>query len=130
MPKAVPISLDNAFKALSFRGNRTPESNDIDDAFCVLSDYRDGGIFLAYYAGNSEWERHTEGDELVMVLEGETSLFVLGKNGERKSILKQGEIFVVPQGMWHRFESPTAVKIMTITPQPTDHSIETPVLSG
>jgi uncharacterized cupin superfamily protein len=29
-----------------------------------------GVIYVGHYSGNSEWERHTGGDELVMVLQG------------------------------------------------------------
>jgi len=31
-------------------------------------------------------------------------------------------MIVVPQGCWHRFHSKTGVRLMTVTPQPTDHS--------
>jgi hypothetical protein len=27
----------------------------------------------------------------------------------------------VPQGMWHRFEAPDGVSLMTATPKPTEH---------
>jgi mannose-6-phosphate isomerase-like protein (cupin superfamily) len=40
--------------------------------------------------------------------------------------LSAGQILVVPQGVWHRFECPDGVKVMTITPQPTEHSLEHP----
>ena len=112
---------------MTFKGHRTPESDDIDDAFCTVSDYRDGGIFLAYYAGNSEWERHSMGDELVMVLEGYTTLYLLVDGEEVANTMSAGELIVVPENTWHRFESPEPVKIMSVTPQPTDHSVESPV---
>jgi hypothetical protein len=28
---------------------------------------------------------------------------------------------IVPQGVWHRFEVPEGITLMTVTPQPTDH---------
>lgn len=28
---------------------------------------------------------------------------------------------IVPLGMWHRFDSPDGVTLITATPQPTDH---------
>ena len=92
----------------------------------MLSEYRDGGIFLAHYAGNSEWEKHSKGDELVMVMEGSTTLILLREGSEVSNTLSQGEILIVPQNTWHRFESPNGVKVMTVTPQPTDHSIGKP----
>ena len=30
-------------------------------------------------------------------------------------------LVVVPQGAWHRFESPEGVCLMTATPKPTEH---------
>jgi len=126
MNKATPLSLDEAFGTLIFAGNRTPESTDIAQAFCELSTYREGGIFLGHYAGYSEWERHPVGDEVVMVLEGETTLVLLLNGTEVPNLLLPQQLIVVPANTWHRFESPKGVKVMTVTPQPTDHSTEFP----
>ncbi len=128
MPKATPISLDTAFSQLKFLANRTPETSDEEakDAFATLSEYRDGGVFIGHHAGNSEWERHSNGDEVVFVLEGETTLILLVDNHEVSNKLEEGGLLVVPQNTWHRFETPTGVKVLTVTPQPTDHSIERP----
>ena len=126
MTKAKRISIAQGFESLKFLQNRTPQSTDIEESFCILCEYRDGGIFLANYAGNSEWEKHSKGDELVMVIEGNTTLVLLEDGAEVPNALSQGEILVVPQNTWHRFESPDGVKVMTVTPQPTDHSIDKP----
>ena len=128
MPKATPISLNAEFVQLQFLANRTPETSDEEakNAFAMLSEYRDGGVFIGHYAGNSEWERHSNGDEVVFVLEGETTLILLVDSHEVSNRLEEGELLVVPQNTWHRFETPTGVKVLTVTPQPTDHSIERP----
>ena len=126
MTKAKRISVSQGFESLRFLENRTPQSTNIEDSFCTLSEYRDGGIFLAHYAGSSEWEKHSKGDELVMVIEGNTTLVLLLEGREVPNTLSQGEILVVPQNTWHRFESPSGVKVMTVTPQPTEHSIDKP----
>lgn len=128
MPKSVPISIDDEFSKIKFLENRTPETTDEQarGAFAQLSDYRDGAIFIVHYAGSSEWERHANGDEFVQVIGGETTLTLLINNQEQSHHLSSGQLLVVPQGVWHRFESPAGVKIMTITPQPTDHSVEHP----
>ena len=124
--KSTPISISQAFGAIKFLPNRTPEANGNNDGFCSLAAYRDGGIFLAHYAGNSEWERHTTGDEMVMVMEGETTLMLLQNGEEVANFMPQGTLLIVPKNIWHRFESPKGVKVMTITPQPTDHSVDRP----
>jgi len=128
MPKSTPISITAEFSRLKFLANRTPETSDEEaaGAFAMLSEYRDGAVFIAHYAGNSKWERHSNGDEIVFVIEGETTLILLVEGKEIPNTLGQGELLVVPKNTWHRFETSKAVKIMSVTPQPTDHSIERP----
>lgn len=128
MPKSVAISIDDEFSKIRFLENRKPETTDEEakGAFAQLSDYRDGGIFIVHYAGFSEWERHLNGDEFVQVLGGETTLVLLSDSQEQHNRLSSGQMLVVPKGVWHRFESPNGVKIMTITPQPTEHRVERP----
>lgn len=131
MPKSVAITIENEFSRVKFLKNRTPETSDEEakDAFALLSEYRDGGIYIADYSGFSEWERHPQGDEFVQVLAGNTKLILLEENQQVENILSAGQMLVIPKGVWHRFESPDGVKVMTITPQPTEHSIEFPGIS-
>ena len=124
--KTKAVSLAAAYADLNFLPDRTPTTTDTAGAFCRLADYRDGGIFLGHYAGNSEWERHPVGDEIVMVMAGETTVFLLDKGTEQAHCLREGELLVVPRGTWHRFETPVGVKILTVTPQPTDHAVDKP----
>ncbi|NQZ07241.1 MAG: cupin domain-containing protein [Algicola sp.] len=125
MPKATAISINQQLAKLTFLSNRTPQttSDEAKGAFASVSDYRDGAIFVGHYAGNSEWETHPNGDEMVMVMEGETSLILWQNDVETTNVLNKGELFVVPQGIWHRFETPKGVKVLVITPQPTTHSL-------
>lgn len=120
----IPISIDGAVSKLTFLPDRTPTTTaeESRNAFTFLSGYRDGGIFVGHWAGRSEWERHTVGDEIVMVLEGHTTIYFLGGDGERSADLTAGELVVVPEGTWHRFETPQGVRILSVTPQPTDHT--------
>ena len=128
MSKAKPISLHEEFAKLSFFGDRTPHTSEEESsrAFATLSGYRDGAVFIGHYAGNSEWERHSQGDEIVYVVEGQTTLFLLSEGKQIPNTLHEGQLFVVPQNTWHRFETPEGVKIMTVTPQPTDHRVDLP----
>ena len=81
MSKVKVITLSKEFAKFSFVGDRTPASTDeqLSGAFAQLASYRDGSVFIGHYAGNSEWERHTQGDEIVYVLEGQTTLTFLQK---------------------------------------------------
>ena len=123
-----PISIENAIAALTFLSDRTPTTtaDESADAFARLSDYRDGGVFVGHWAGSSEWERHSVGDEIVMVLDGETTLTFLADDNEQFNRLRAGDLVVVPQGTWHRFETPDGVKVLSVTPQPTDHRTDRP----
>jgi len=122
------VSIQNAIETLTFLADRTPSLTETraSGAFRQLSGYRDGGIFVGHWAGRSEWERHTAGDEIVMVVEGRTTIFFLVGDEEQAASLGSGELVVVPEGTWHRFETPEFVKVLSVTPQPTDHSRDRP----
>jgi mannose-6-phosphate isomerase-like protein (cupin superfamily) len=128
MTKSVAITIESELSKIKFLKDRTPQTTDAQakGAFALLSEYRDGGVYVAHYSGFSEWEMHPKGDEFVQVLGGETTLILLKDNQEQRNDLSNGQMLVIPQGVWHRFESPNGVKVMTITPQPTEHSIVRP----
>lgn len=75
MSKGQKVSIAKALESVTYFGSRKPQTTEeeMKGAFCAVSEYRDGGIFVG-----------------------------------------------------HRFDSPKGVKIMTVTPQPTDHQIEKP----
>lgn len=97
-----------------------------ENAFAELSEYRDGAIYVGHYSGNSEWERHSNGDEIVMVLAGSTTIVLRRDGDDERVMLASDEMVVVPQGTWHRFEDSTDLKVLTVTPQPTEHSVDEP----
>ena len=125
---AEPVDLHQALQALSFLRDRTPDTTDeqAGDAFGRLADYRDGAVFIGHWAGTSEWERHPVGDEIVMIVDGATTLTMLVDGEERAHKMGAGELVVVPQGTWHRFDTPVEVKVLTVTPQPTEHTAGQP----
>ncbi len=91
MPGAVDVS--DAIAPLPVLRNRKPETRgpeggpEADAAFATLAETRNGGVFAGSFEGESPWERHVNGDELVHVLDDETR-----------------------------------VTVLTMTPQPTEHS--------
>lgn len=126
MPKAVDVS--EAIAPLPVLRNRTPETRgpeggpEADAAFATLAETRNGGVFAGSFEGESPWERHVNGDELVHVLDGETRLTILTGNDRTVLEMKAGMVTVVPQGCWHKFHAPAGVTVLTMTPQPTEHS--------
>ncbi|USG62405.1 cupin domain-containing protein [Sneathiella marina] len=122
MPKAINIQAELA--SLTHLRNRQKDMPEdvVGDAFARLAEYDEGAVFTGSFDGESPWERHTKGDELVHVLAGQTQLTILGEEGEDVLELQAGMLTVVPKSCWHRFKSPEGVTLLTVTPQPTDHS--------
>lgn len=85
--------------------------------------FRDGAIFTGRFSGDSDWERHRGGDELVHILASATTLTILSDTGPQRIELTAGMLIVVPRGHWHRFHAPDGVMVLTATPQPTDHTV-------
>jgi mannose-6-phosphate isomerase-like protein (cupin superfamily) len=106
---------------LEGRSAATP-SDQVKAAFAVLAPFRDGSVFAGRFSGETAWERHAKGDELVQVLDGAATLIVMTAEGPQSMALSAGMLVVVPQGHWHRFEAPGGVTVLSATPQPTEHS--------
>ena len=117
------IDAKSEFANLTMLRGRTPTMTPEQrkGAFAKLAPYRDGGIFAAKFAGEAAWERHPQGDEIVHILDGSTTLYLMTDDGPRTLSLSSGMMAIVPQGTWHRFQSPEGVTLMTVTPQPTEH---------
>ena len=123
-----PLSIGEALTRVRFWPDRSPTAEaPAEPAFERLAAYRDGAVFVGDWAGHSEWERHSVADEIVMVLDGAATIFFLADDGSETSApVRTGELVIVPQGTWHRFEVADRVKLLSVTPQPTDHVAVTP----
>jgi len=125
MPKAVDIL--EAIAPLPVLRNRRPDTpeSELEGVFATLAETRDGGVFAGSFEGETAWERHGNADELVQVLKGETQLTILTDGDQTVLEMKAGMVTVVPRGCWHKFHAPTGVTVLTMTPQPTEHSTAT-----
>jgi quercetin dioxygenase-like cupin family protein len=119
------VDLKEAAAKLNMLTGRRPDMLEADKqasgGFTTLSPFRDGNLFSAKFSGDGAWERHPNGDELVQVLEGATKFHIITESGPETHELKAGMLVIVPQGLWHRFEAPDGVCLMTATPKPTEH---------
>ena len=117
------IDVDAELAKLTMLRERTPQTTRAErqGSSAQLAPYRDGAIFTTKFAGKGGWERHRNGDELVHILDGAATLHLMTDDGPQALTLRPEMIAVVPQGIWHRFDSPDGVTLMTATPQPTDH---------
>jgi mannose-6-phosphate isomerase-like protein (cupin superfamily) len=122
MIRAVDVEAELAgLSVLRGRSTSTPAA-EVQAAFAVLAPFRDGSVFAGRFAGETPWERHRKGDELVQILDGAATLTIMTDEGPRSFELRAGMLIVVPQGHWHRFEAPGGVTVLSATPQPTDHT--------
>src|SRR5437867_12024581 len=119
------LDLKAEFDKLTLLRGRTPQMTEVErkgsGAFATLAPFRDGNIFSAKFAGDGAWERHPNGDELVHVVDGSTTLHIMTEEGPQSYALSAGMVVIVPQGAWHRFHSPEGVSLVTATPKPTEH---------
>ena len=69
-----------------------------------------------YVPGASPWERHNNGDELLLVLDGMVHIEVLGDDSSFRTTLSEGSLFTVPRGRWHQLVAEAPVHILYISP--------------
>lgn len=117
------VDFNAVFDSLKMLQGRTPASTAADrqESFAKLAPYRDGGMFAAKFAGTSAWERHPNGDELVQIFAGATTLHLMTDEGKQSLALTAGMVAVVPRNTWHQFVAPDGVCVVTTTPQPSEH---------
>lgn len=122
--KPTAIDISAALAPLSPFTGRTPEpaEADLEPVFAELAVYEDGGVYAGTFTGESAWERHMNGDELVQILKGATQVTILTDDHETVLDMTAGMLTIVPRGCWHKFTSASGVTVMTKTPSPTDHS--------
>jgi quercetin dioxygenase-like cupin family protein len=110
-------------KILTGRTPSTP-AEAFDGVFQELRGTKASGVFVGRFEGTSAWERHPGGDEFVQIVDGTVTLSLLHDDGRLEELaLETGHALVVPQGVWHRFNSPAGVTVLTMTPRvpPTEH---------
>ena len=124
MNKIRVANIEEELSKLKILDGRTPHTTEeeAEKAFASLGSFDTGGVFTGSFIGESPWERHTAGDELVHILKGETKLTILAEIGAEVLEMKAGMVTVVPKGLWHRFKAPNGVTVLTATPHPTEHS--------
>jgi uncharacterized cupin superfamily protein len=122
--RPTPVDINAALAPLPMLRNRGPQTPgpEKEAAFARLAETHNGAVFAGSFQGQSDWERHRNGDELVQILAGETQLTIVTDEGRNVFEMKAGMLVIVPQGCWHKFDARGGVTVLTMTPQPTDHS--------
>lgn len=75
-----------------------------------------------YVPGASPWERHNNGDELLLVLDGTVQIEVLAGDSSFRTMLSEGSLFTVPRGEWHQLVAEAPVHILYVSP--SDDGVE------
>ncbi len=91
-------------------------------------DFHGCGVGVSAFRGRPPWEFHSGGDELLLILAGQSRLTVLDEDGgENVRELTAGQLVVVPKGRWHSNDAPTGVTMLWLTPAVgNEHSWDVP----
>ena len=82
-----------------------------------LGSFDDSSIGIGRYVpGASPWERHNNGDELLIILDGKVRIEVLDENSSFCATLSEGSLFTVPRGRWHQLVAEAPVHILYVSP--------------
>jgi len=98
------------------------------DSEIEVFDFHGCGVGVSAFRGRPPWEIHSGGDELLLILAGQSRLTVLDADGgETVRELTAGQLVVVPQGHWHSNDAPAGVTMLWLTPASgNEHSWDAP----
>ena len=115
---------------LTMMMGRRPDSphEDSEGHFASLGNFNGAALAVGGFQGGGCWERHTKGEELVQVIDGEADLVIMGEKGPERVKLSKGQIAVVPPGLWHRFEAPKGLTLLAATQQAAK-TLELPLIA-
>src|SRR5260370_36212419 len=106
------IDLKGQLGKLPMLRGRRPETTEAQrktsGAFVTLSPFRDGNIYSAKFSGNAAWERHPNGDELVQIVDGATTLHIMTAEGPQSYALKAGMVAGGPRKNSAPLDAPDA----------------------
>ncbi|MGD1918868.1 MAG: cupin domain-containing protein [Pleurocapsa sp.] len=77
------------------------DSIDVRSSFINLGDFDGGSVSLIKYAGETPWERHADGDEFLLLLDGELKVTLL-EEAATEFLLTKGATCIIPRNVWHR----------------------------
>jgi hypothetical protein len=105
--RAVDIKAELAGRPVLHNRTRHTSESDAEAAFATLAPFHGGGIFAGSF-----------------FLDGATTLTIIIDDEPQVFEMTGGMLVVVPRGCWHRFQSQEGVTVLTMTPQPTEHTVK------
>ena len=82
----------------------------------VLGSFNGCAMGLVSFSGQTGWECHPGGDELLYYLEGEAELCLITEDGDVRRTVKTGDVAQIPAGLWHSQRTLAPVRLFFITP--------------
>jgi mannose-6-phosphate isomerase-like protein (cupin superfamily) len=85
--------------------NLTTALGQFDEVYSprIVGRVNDYDVRIAHARGEHVWHVHEHTDEFFLVIEGEFDVALRGADGRERTVaLRQGDIFVVPQGTEHK----------------------------
>ena len=118
----VPLSLISDFVVMSPNKDATVEHLDSGLYERLAEKYAGfkGHELIVCYEFTSDWpswEVHPHGDEIVVLLAGNTTFHLQMDEGEKQVVLsEQGQYVIVPKGVWHTAKTSEFSRLLFITP--------------
>lgn len=81
----------------------------------IIAQMNDYHFKLARIKGEFTWHSHEDTDEVFIVIEGEMVI----EMRDRSITLKEGNLYVVPKGVWHKPAAEEECHIMLVEPAGT-----------
>jgi len=125
------LTSDNILKAATDLPQLNITSDlDIEEAMKamkILGGFNQCMLGLVRFTGDTNWERHPEGEELLYVVSGKTNIKILENDKTTNIAAEKGQIVVIPKGVWHTQKPEPEVTLLFATPaEKTEHSQKIP----
>jgi mannose-6-phosphate isomerase-like protein (cupin superfamily) len=85
----------------------------------IIAYLNDYDVRLARFSGEHVWHVHDQTDEFFLVITGEIDIALREDGGERVVTLREGSVFVVPRGTFHKPSSAAGAAVLLVEPTGT-----------
>jgi mannose-6-phosphate isomerase-like protein (cupin superfamily) len=110
--------LETTYLGLDGKGAVTPLPVGPDFWATIGDNPNVGGTLVTVNGGEGDWphwEMHPEGDEVLVLLEGEVTIVFERPGRDGLYPMRPGATVIVPAGTWHRGVGQKAVKMLFMT---------------
>ncbi|MGD1917578.1 MAG: cupin domain-containing protein [Pleurocapsa sp.] len=91
-----------------------PTQVEMESSFMNLGSFDDGSVFLGKWSGQTPWELHPDGDEFLLILEGNLIVTLLQEDCSQEILVDKGTTCIIPREVWHRTQADSPVTLLAI----------------